>query len=193
MKPRVLNLLPEEDRALARLWLNATDAAKVCGVTVRQLTYWTDKGIVPSSSNNGRSYDVAGLNRAVAIDRAMSGGLTLEKAARLLDEAPVSSGSVDDLSVGVTIDALVADIESYRRRFPAYLALANFRRAAAAVEAIEVERVLGNGPEAGAIAQRVASRLNAVADMVDAAASDILAPSASTAGLSEMAGAGTAL
>jgi hypothetical protein len=71
--------------------------------------------------------------------------------------------------------------------------MANFRRAAAALEAIEVEQRLGSGPEAGVIAQQVALRLNAVADMVDAAAADIVASAACSPGLGEMAGAGTAL
>src|SRR5512146_3319156 len=81
-----VNRLPQEDELLARLWLNATDAAKVCGVTVRQLTYWTDKGIIPSHDASARSYDIAGLRKVVAIKRAMLAGYTLEKASQLLEE-----------------------------------------------------------------------------------------------------------
>lgn len=192
LKPRILSLLPEERQALTRLWLNATDAARVCGVTVRQLTYWTDKGIIPSSSHSGRSYDVAALARVIAIDRAMAEGLTLEKAARLLEER-AGAAATDEQPVGAVIDALVASIEGYRRRLPAYLALANVRRAAAELAAVEVDALLGSDPNADNRAQQVAARLNAVVDVVEKAVADLTAPLDVPEAAGEMAGVGSAV
>lgn len=193
MGPRVLNLLPEEERALCRLWLNATDAAKVCGITVRQLTYWTDKGIIPSSSHNGRSYSIAALDKAMAIDRAMAGGLTLEKAARQVERSARAAGAREgNPSTGVVgeIDGLVSLLGVYRRSLSAHLAMANFRRAAAALVAIEIDRALAGAEDPGEVGRLLAARLNAVAGAVDGAAREIGALQPSRIQINEVVSAG---
>ena len=191
MKPRILRLLPEEGQSLSRLWLNATDAAKVCGITVRQLTYWTDKGLVPSSSHNGRSYDVRSLNRAMSIDRLMGGGLTLEKASRFLDESARTDGEEGLASVGATIDDLVASIEDYRRRLPAFLAMANVRQASSMLESVDLAAILTGGEDAGAVAAEVASRLNAVGEVIQDAVAALQSATPVSVAVNEMARAGS--
>ncbi|MHB1006091.1 MAG: MerR family transcriptional regulator [Chloroflexota bacterium] len=176
MKARILSLLPDEPAALARLWLNATDAARVCGVTVRQLTYWTDKGIIPSSSHDGRSYDVAALNKVVAIKRLMLTGLTLEKAALAMAEAAEAPTGPAVLTAGTRsayVDGLIGVLEECRRNLPAYLALANLRRTADALATVGLDGLLARG---GLPVEYVTARLNTAAFTLERLLDDLHAP-----------------
>ncbi|MCL5108772.1 MAG: MerR family transcriptional regulator [Chloroflexi bacterium] len=151
------SFLPDEDELLSRLWLNATDAARVCGVTVRQLTYWTDRGIIRSHNGDGRTYDLAALRKTVAIKRIMLEGYTLEKAAQLVESA--ERAEEPDLGLGY-IDRLLAEVRVCAPRMPALLALGRLRRVAAAAAGLDLERCLAEDDGTGDTARQIASLLN---------------------------------
>jgi len=179
-----INRLLEEDELLARLWLNATDAARVCGVTVRQLTYWTDKGIIPSHDASARSYDIAALRKVIAIKRAMVTGYTLEKATQLLEDRASDAGAAERESgadeaaesVGAYLDGLVATVRAYRQALPACLALAALRRTLERLACGNVEHYLAGCPDRAAAAHELAAPLNEAVAWVEQARAIVEGP-----------------
>jgi len=90
-----------------RLRLTAGKAAELCGVTRRQLCYWTDKGIIPCvSGGNGRDssrriYDFNGLRKALALKRLMDEGRGLRRAVRELKARWVEPSPVKESDSGL--------------------------------------------------------------------------------------------
>jgi DNA-binding transcriptional MerR regulator len=90
-------LEPVEPAALLqRLKLTTGKAAQFCGVSRRQLCYWTDTGIVssvesededePSDDAARRSYDFEALHRVLLIQQALSQVPGLRRAAREVEQ-----------------------------------------------------------------------------------------------------------
>jgi len=68
-------------KLLERLELGIGQAAQLCGVSIRQLSYWTDKGIVqPTDGGNSRTYDYPALKKVCLIKQALDQGYSLEGA-----------------------------------------------------------------------------------------------------------------
>lgn len=66
---------------IARLRLGIGQAADLCDVSIRQLSYWTDKGIItPVDEEKNRSYDYAELEKVALIKQALDQGYSLEGA-----------------------------------------------------------------------------------------------------------------
>ena len=64
-----------------RLRLGIGQAASLCDVSIRQLSYWTDKGIItPIDEEKNRSYDYAALEKVALIKQALDQGYSLEGA-----------------------------------------------------------------------------------------------------------------
>jgi len=64
-----------------RLRLGIGQAAALCDVSIRQLSYWTDKGIItPIDEEKNRSYDYAALEKVALIKQALDQGYSLEGA-----------------------------------------------------------------------------------------------------------------
>ena len=58
---------------MERLRLGIGQAAALCDVSIRQLSYWTDKGIItPVDEEKNRSYDYMALEK-VALDQTSAG------------------------------------------------------------------------------------------------------------------------
>lgn len=107
-------LVAEEQLLLSRLNLNAHSAARVCGVSVRQLTYWSDRGLIPTAG--ARRYGIATLNKVLLIKQALGQGYTLQRAVRLVEErlalAEAARTAGEPLSEGdlrVLVEARLAD------------------------------------------------------------------------------------
>jgi DNA-binding transcriptional MerR regulator len=67
---------------LERLHVSTGQAAAIAGVSVRQLSYWTDKGYVEARrGEKGRVYGFRGIEKAALIKRALDEGHSLEEAA----------------------------------------------------------------------------------------------------------------
>jgi DNA-binding transcriptional MerR regulator len=66
---------------ISRLRLGIGQAASLCDVSIRQLSYWTDKGIItPVDEDKNRSYDYAALEKVALIKQALDQGYSLEGA-----------------------------------------------------------------------------------------------------------------
>jgi len=71
---------------LDKLRLSIGEAARVSGVTVRQLSYWTQKGLVRALGAPGKKrYDFRALERIALIKRHLNEGYALDEAAREAD------------------------------------------------------------------------------------------------------------
>jgi DNA-binding transcriptional MerR regulator len=88
-------LQPIEPYALLKnLQLTTGKAAELCGVSRRQLCYWTDTGIISATEGEEedgsdpaarRSYDFDALHRVLLIKRALEQSAGLRRAAREVD------------------------------------------------------------------------------------------------------------
>jgi len=68
-------------KLLERLGLGIGQAAQLCGVSIRQLSYWTDKGIIkPAEQGGSRTYDYAAIEKVCLIKQALDQGYSLEGA-----------------------------------------------------------------------------------------------------------------
>jgi DNA-binding transcriptional MerR regulator len=69
-----------------KLRLSVGEAARVTGVSVRQLSYWTQKGLVRALGKpTKRLYDFRALERVALIKTHLAEGYALEEAAREAD------------------------------------------------------------------------------------------------------------
>ncbi len=77
---------PIHEHLLDKLRLSIGDAARISGVSVRQLSYWTQKGLVRALGTPGKKrYDFRALERIALIKRHLNEGFPLEEAAREAD------------------------------------------------------------------------------------------------------------
>jgi len=68
-------------KLLERLELGIGQAAHLCGVSIRQLSYWTDKGIIkPTERSGSRTYDYSAIEKVCLIKQALDQGYSLEGA-----------------------------------------------------------------------------------------------------------------
>ncbi len=66
---------------VSRLRLGIGQAASLCNVSIRQLSYWTDKGIItPVDEEKNRCYDYTALEKVALIKQALDQGFSLEGA-----------------------------------------------------------------------------------------------------------------
>jgi len=69
--------------ALPDLNLNIAQTAELCGISVRQLGYWTRQGYVAvQGKGTRRTYGLEAVRRLLAIRKAMMAGLSLRQALR---------------------------------------------------------------------------------------------------------------
>ena len=77
--------------ALPDLTLNIAQTASLCGVSVRQLGYWTKQKYVLATGHGARRlYGPEALRRILAIRHAMHSGLSLRQALRALEDPSLS-------------------------------------------------------------------------------------------------------
>lgn len=68
-------------KLLERLELGIGQAARLCGVSIRQLSYWTDKGIIkPAAQGSSRTYDYSAILKVCLIKQGLDHGYSLEGA-----------------------------------------------------------------------------------------------------------------
>jgi len=87
---------------LSRLRLTAGKAAALCGITRRQLCYWSDKGIIPCCNGGDKSdasrriYDLSGLRKALMLKQLMDEGRGLRRAVRELRARWVEAPALEE-------------------------------------------------------------------------------------------------
>lgn len=71
--------------ALPDLTLNIAQTAALCGISVRQLGYWTRQSYVAAQGQGARrTYGLEAVRRVLAIRKAMDGGASLRQALRFV-------------------------------------------------------------------------------------------------------------
>ena len=76
--------------ALPELTLNIAQAAALCGISVRQLGYWTRQGYVDASGQGARrAYDLGAIQRVLGIRKAMEAGSSLRQSLRQVADVPL--------------------------------------------------------------------------------------------------------
>lgn len=90
---------------LTSLHLGIGQAAHLCGVSIRQLSYWTDKGIVTAvDDNRSRTYDYKAVEKVSLIKQALDQGYSLEgavaEAAGFLRQQEEERQKIERFSVG---------------------------------------------------------------------------------------------
>lgn len=69
------------NQLLQSLELGIGQASQLCGVSIRQLSYWTDKGIIkPANRKGSRTYDYHAIEKVCLIKQALDQGYSLEGA-----------------------------------------------------------------------------------------------------------------
>ena len=88
--------LPASDallwEALPDLTLNIAQTATLCGISVRQLGYWTRQGYVSAQGLGARrTYGLDSVRRVLAIRKAMDGGASLRQALHQVGQTSFSA------------------------------------------------------------------------------------------------------
>lgn len=171
-------LVSNDGEVISRLRLSAAEAARVCGVTPRQLIYWTKKGLVRPSGESDRDYDVFALEKAIRIRQALARGHSLERAAQIvqrdLDQLAASVERLaaltsEELEVELRrrLETLEERVSILRRMIPAGLGLARLRRAVALLTRLEEEGQLQRAGADAEAAKAIALRLGRAVDELE--------------------------
>ena len=112
---------PIHELVLGKLRLSVGEAARVTGVSVRQLSYWTQKGLVRAlGTPNKKRYDFRALERIALIKRHLNEGFPLEEAAREADRwqrsAVAAKLALDPQQVVLQRVAELEELVSYLKR-----------------------------------------------------------------------------
>lgn len=136
-------------KLLERVELGIGQAAHLCGVSIRQLSYWTDKGIIkPSQRGGSRTYDYPAIEKVCLIKQALDQGYSLEGAAAEADEFLTAraqertqlQGVGDDelrRQVGARVDRLRQLADRVRRGLRTYRVSGDLGRMAASLTGLE--------------------------------------------------------
>ena len=95
----MMNDVPNPDsllwEALPDLTLNIAQTATLCGISVRQLGYWTRQGYVTAQGRGTRrTYGLEAVRRLLAIRKSMDGGLSLRQSLRQAPAAGLPGAAI---------------------------------------------------------------------------------------------------
>lgn len=171
-------VVANDGEVLARLRLSAAEAARVCGVTPRQLIYWSKKGLVRPSPDSEHDYDVFAMEKVIRIRQALDKGHSLERAAQIVQrDMDQLAGDVERLEkltpeemeneLRRRLERLEERVGALRRTLPASLGIARLRHAVALLARLEAQGQL-HGPGAdGDAAKVLALRLGRAVDELE--------------------------
>lgn len=72
---------PDRGAMWMRLSLNASQVAALCGVTLRQVIHWADRGYLPRSSHDSGSFTGQAVDMCMLIKEARTRGISHARAA----------------------------------------------------------------------------------------------------------------
>ncbi len=135
----------------AKVDFSTEQLARMCAVSRRQLSYWTQKGIIPAQEG----YDLATVEKVILIRRQLAAGSSLRRAVdhveRRLGESSRFAMAIQELpaeQADSICAAQLARIESALRSVQAalpHLAAKERQQVAAKLSAMQLEQVLSNG------------------------------------------------
>ncbi len=137
-----------QQHLLDKLRLSIGDAARVTGVSVRQLSYWTQKGLVRALGSPGKKrYDFRSLERIVLIKRHLNEGYGLEEAAREADLAlRQATAEEPQLLIAQRLAELEELVGYLRRRLAQGVPQAQLALTASKLSALDIAGLLDEPP-----------------------------------------------
>jgi DNA-binding transcriptional MerR regulator len=134
---------------LAKLRLGIGQTAELCGVSIRQLSYWTDKGIVrPVDEDRSRSYDYAAIEKVSLIKQALDQGYSLDGAVAeaevVLDKREEEQRKIEEMTES-NLERLILEkaddlqqlAEKIKRQVRTYRISGDLGRAAASLSGVD--------------------------------------------------------
>ncbi|HUE75453.1 MAG TPA: MerR family transcriptional regulator [Chloroflexota bacterium] len=91
-----------------RVRLTRADVAALTGATVRQLSYWSSKGIVQQGED--QRYDSRAIERVVLIKQGLDADLLLRDATRLADRYQAAEPMADDVGHSAVAQSEIVDL-----------------------------------------------------------------------------------
>lgn len=73
--------LPDRGAVWMRLSLNASQVAALCGVTLRQVIHWADRGYLPRASHDSGAFSGQAVDMCMLIKEARASGISHSRAA----------------------------------------------------------------------------------------------------------------
>ena len=113
-----MNETPSSDallwEVLPDLTLNIAQTAALCGISVRQLGYWTRQSYVTAQGQGARrTYGLEAVRHVLAIHKAMDGGASLRQALRSISiREPAAPSASPALARPTPAELPVSDAES---------------------------------------------------------------------------------
>ena len=166
-------------KLLERLELGIGQAAHLCGVSIRQLSYWTDKGLIqPKDGGGSRTYDYEAIEKVCLIKQALDQGYSLEGAVaeaesflgrQVRDREQIQATSSDDMRrlIGARADRLGQFADRIRRGLRTYRVSGDLGRMAASLTGLEkLIAFLESNPYTVNTARQIALRVGREADVV---------------------------
>lgn len=166
-------------KLLERLELGIGQAAHLCGVSIRQLSYWTDKGLVqPKGGGGSRTYDYPAIEKVCLIKQGLDQGYSLEGAVaeaeaflgrQGAEREQLGATSVEDLRRLVTArsERLGELSDRIRRGLRTYRVSGDLGRMAASLTGLEkLIAFLESNPYTVNTARQIALRVGREADVV---------------------------
>ncbi len=166
-------------KLLERLELGIGQAAHLCGVSIRQLSYWTDKGLIqPKDGGGSRTYDYGAIEKVCLIKQALDQGYSLEGAVaeaesflgrQTREREQIEGTSNDDVRrlIGARSDRLTQFADRIRRGLRTYRVSGDLGRMAASLTGLEKLIVfLESNPYTVNTARQIALRVGREADVV---------------------------
>lgn len=166
-------------KLLERLELGIGQAAHLCGVSIRQLSYWTDKGLIqPKDGGGSRTYDYDAIEKVCLIKQALDQGYSLEGAvaeaeaflhrqAREHEQLEATSGEDLRRLISSRSDRLGQFADRIRRGLRTYRVSGDLGRMAASLTGLEkLIAFLEANPYTVNTARQIALRVGREADVV---------------------------
>lgn len=134
---------------LAKLRLGIGQTAELCGISIRQLSYWTDKGIIkPIDEDRSRSYDYAAVETISLIKQALDQGYSLDgavaEADAILQQRDEERRQIEEMSESNLEQLIIEKAENLqqlgeriRRQVRTYRISGDLGRAAASLSGVD--------------------------------------------------------
>lgn len=117
--------------ALPKLALNIAQTAALCGISVRQLGYWTRQGYIDASGQGARrTYRLAAIRRVLAIRKEMEAGASLRQSLRRVagEKAVLSKSGAEAPFAHAPLPAIAAEASALQRSLIMFFAANRYTR-----------------------------------------------------------------
>ncbi len=169
---------------LRKVNLTVGQVAAMTGLSVRQISYWTSKGIISATNPKKRIYGYAAVEKALLIKRGLDDGLSLaeavDEAEERLRQRREDHSQLGRLNHGSTASYLMSRLgdldelaDKLRQQIQTLDHNGRDRERRLAVTKLEVVDLLAQNPYTRDTASRIATRLGRAIDLVSMALDEL--------------------